>query len=332
MPKKQTRSKPAKAKPASRAAARKTLTTAIRSGKDQAAEVFANRASKHRHRAAVVKRHVEAARKRGGTEAALAEGLFARNSTGTLVAEGDSWFDYPLNDVLKNLDDDYGYDVHSVAHKGDAVEIMAYGEGQLDDFARCLERVLRGGTAPKAILLSGGGNDVAGDAFAMLINHKLSPNPGINAEILEGVLQQRVRFAYATILSAVTQLCIRYLGRPVPVLVHGYGYPVPDGRGFLGGWGPLPGPWLEPGFREKGYDDLAERIAIAVQLIDAFNKMIGQLAGQPEFAHVHYIDLRPELSNDPASYKKWWGNELHPTARGFEAVTARFADTLATLP
>lgn len=334
MPKKRAKSKPAPrtGSKRARAAAAKTLTSAIRSGKQQASDVFTDRASKHRRRAAVVKRHVQAARKRGGTEVALAEGLFARTSTGSLVAEGDSWFDYPLYDVLKNLDDDYGYDVHSVAHRGDAVEIMAYGGGQLDDFARCLEQVLRSGTAPKAILLSGGGNDVAGDPFAMLINHKLSPSPGLNAEILEGVLQQRIRFAYATILSAVTQLCVHYLGRPVPVLVHGYGYPVPDGRGFLGGWGPLPGPWLEPGFREKGYDDLAERIAIAVQLIDAFNEMIVQLTAQPEFAHVHYIDLRPELSNNPADYKKWWGNELHPTSRGFDAVTKRFADTLSNLP
>jgi len=313
-------------------ARRKGLASAIRSGQDQASKVFANRSAKHRRRATVVKRHFTAARRRGGMAAALGEGLSARSSTGTLVAEGDSWFDYPLYDVLKNLDDDYGYDVHSVAHRGDAVEIMAYGGGQLDEFARCLERVLRGGTTPKAVLLSGGGNDVAGDAFAMLINHKLSPSPGLNAEVLEGVLQQRIRFAYATILGAVTQLCIHYLGRPVPVLVHGYGYPVPDGRGFLGGWGPLPGPWLEPGFRDKGYENLSERIAIAAQLIDAFNGMIEQLTAQPEFAHVHYIDLRPELSNKPADYKQWWGNELHPTANGFDAVTARFADVLASLP
>ena len=150
--------------------------------------------------------------------------------------------------------------------------------------------------------------------------------------ILEGVIQQRIRLAYATILSAVTQLCVRYLGRPVPVLVHGYGYPVPDGRGFLSGFGPLPGPWLEPGFREKGYNDLAERIAIAAQLIDAFNDMIIQVVALPEFAHVRYVDLRPELSNDPSDYRKWWGNELHPTARGFDAVTARFAAILAALP
>ncbi|MEQ1572332.1 MAG: aldo/keto reductase, partial [Myxococcota bacterium] len=27
----------------------------------------------------------------------------------------------------------------------------------------------------------------------------------------------------------------------------------PLGRGFLGGWGPLPGPWLDPGLCQKGY-------------------------------------------------------------------------------
>ena len=314
-------------------AASKAFASAIRSGHDQAAEVFARRTTQHRRRAAAVKKHVETARKKGPTEAALAEELLRRSSTGTLVAEGDSWFDYPFYDILKNLGDDYGYEVHTVAHRGDAVEIMAYGGGQLDDFARSLEQVLRSGIAPKAILLSGGGNDVAGDVFAMLINHKLSPNPGLNTTILEGVLTQRIRFAYATILSAVTQLCMRYLGRAVPVIVHGYGYPVPDGRGFFGGFGPLPGPWLEPGFRDKGYDDLVERIAIAAQLIDAFNDMLIALVAAPEFAqHVHYVDLRPQLSNNPSDYRKWWGNELHPSERGFDAVTKRFADTLGQLP
>ncbi len=310
----------------------KRVATAIRGGKDQAAQVFANRENKNRRRAAVIKRHVQAARKKAGPEAALTQGLLASSSTGTLVAEGDSWFDYPLYDVLKLLGDDYGYEIHTVAHRGDAVEIMAYGGGQLDDFARYLERVLRNGAAPKAILLSGGGNDVAGETFAMLINHKLSPSPGLSAEILEGVVQQRILLAYVTILSAVTHLCVKYLGRPVPLIVHGYDHPVPDGRGFLGGWGPLPGPWLEPGFRKKGYEDLGERIALAAQLIDAFNAMIAQVSALPEFAHVHYIDLRNTLSNDPSSYKKWWGNELHPTERGFEAVSARFADVIARLP
>ena len=48
-------------------------------------------------------------------------------TAGVLVAEGDSWFDYPFNDVLSLLEDNHGYDVESVAHKGDRVEEMAYG-------------------------------------------------------------------------------------------------------------------------------------------------------------------------------------------------------------
>lgn len=310
----------------------KAIATAIRGGREAAAQVFEQRAAKRTRRHAAVRRHAQTARRKGGAEAALAETFLARASIGTLVAEGDSWFDYPLHDVLSLLDDDYGYDVHSTAHKGDAVEVMAYGEGQLDDFSRCLEQVLRSGTAPKAILLSGGGNDVAGDAFAMLINHRLSPVPGLNAFILQGVLQERIRLAYVRILSAVTQLSTSYLGRALPILMHGYSYPVPDGRGFLGGWGPLPGPWLEPGFRAKGYADLVERIRIAEQLIDAFNGMIEELVAMPDFAHVRYIDLRPELSNRPADYRKWWANELHPTGRGFDAIAARFAAVLAALP
>src|SRR5688500_17382096 len=45
---------------------------------------------------------------------------------GVLVAEGDSWFDYPWHDVLRILEDHHGYDVESVAHKGDSIESMAY--------------------------------------------------------------------------------------------------------------------------------------------------------------------------------------------------------------
>ena len=48
-----------------------------------------------------------------------------------LVAEGDSWFDYPWQDVLRMLEDRHGYDVESVAHKGDRIEDMAYSGGQL---------------------------------------------------------------------------------------------------------------------------------------------------------------------------------------------------------
>jgi hypothetical protein len=204
-------------------------------------------------------------------------------SAGVLVAEGDSWFDYPLNDVLRLLEDHHGYEVESVAHKGDRVEEMAYGLGQLEEFTRRLEKLLRRNVIPKAVLLSGGGNDVAGPEFGMLINHARSPVAGLNQQILDGVISERIQAAYITILSAITRLCEQRLNLRIPILIHGYDYPVPDGRGFLGGWWFLPGPWLEPGFREKGYDALTMRIALAKQLIDRFNTMLQNVAGLPDF-------------------------------------------------
>lgn len=243
-------------------------------------------------------------------------------AAGVLVAEGDSWFDYPFNDVLSELEDRHGYDVESVAHKGDPIENMAYGEGQLEAFARLVEKVLARGTALKAVLLSGGGNDIAGDEFAMLLDHARSAAPGLNSDIVRGVIGRRVRKAYIMILQKITDVCVGKIGAPVPILVHGYDYAVPDDRGFIGGWGPLPGPWLEPGFRSKGYEELRMRVAIMAGVIDQFNAMLKKVTAL--FPHVYHVDLRDTLSNKPADYKEWWANELHPTESGFRRVAARF--------
>ena len=138
------------------------------------------------------------------------------------------------------------------------------------------------------------------------------------------MIDQRVRAAYVTILSAITQICKAYLGRPIPIVVHGYDYPVPDGRGYWGGWGPLPGPWLEPGFRRKGYEVMTVRKEICVKLIDRFDAMLAGLAGVPPFAHVKFLDLRGTLPRG-SNYKDYWDNELHPTKMGFEKVTKKIA-------
>lgn len=251
-------------------------------------------------------------------------------SAGVLVAEGDSWFNYPWTDILRLLEDEHGYEVESVAYFGDTIEEMAYSGGQLERFSRQLEKLLRRGRVPRAILLSGGGNDLAGTEFAMLLDHAASAAPGINGQVASGVIDQRGRLAYITILSAVTEICRHWVQRPLPILIHGYDYPVPDGRGFLGGWAVLPGPWLEPGFREKGFTRMAERKAMIRDLIDRFNAMLMGLAAMPEFAHVRYVNLRKTLSTG-ADYRGDWENELHPTPKGFRLITGRFVSVLDEL-
>lgn len=261
-----------------------------------------------------------------GTRPALRKPV-EMQTAGTLVAEGDSWFDYPFNDVLDELEDVYGYDVESVAHMGDPIETMAYDGGQLNAFARLLEKIISRGAPLKAVLLSGGGNDIAGDSFAMLLDHARSATPGVNDDVVNGIIGNRVRNAYIMILQKVTDVCNGKLGTTVPILVHGYDYPVPDGRGYK--WG-FAGPWLEPGFRAKGFDKLQIRIDMMVKIIDKFNAMLRKVAAL--YPHVYYINLRRTLSNNQTDYKDWWANELHPTKPGFESVAAKFNDKLLKLP
>lgn len=310
-----------------------TTRKAMKAGRRQAEEVLKFRTKELQRRQRAVRPHIKALRAKGVPTIAprVSKALGGPQSTGVLVAEGDSWFDYPLNDILRLLEDHHGYDVESVAHKGDRIEDMAYGGGQLEEFTRRLEKLLRRSEIPKAVLLSGGGNDIAGDEFGMLINHALSPVAGLNQKVISGVIDERIQFAYVTILSAITRICEDRLGRPIPILIHGYGYPVPDGRGFMGGWWFLPGPWLEPGFREKGYGDLSVRTSLAKELIDRFNAMLAAISGLAGFSHITYINLRNTLSAG-SDYKKDWANELHPTPSGFERVTNRFAAVLAALP
>jgi lysophospholipase L1-like esterase len=251
-------------------------------------------------------------------------------SAGVLIAEGDSWFDYPFHDVLQILEDDYLYDVESVAHKGDTVDDMAHSGGQFEEFARRLEKLLRANKVPRAILLSGGGNDIAGDEFAILLNHAASSLPAINDDIVRGLIDVRLRAAYARIIGGLTKIAQTYLGRPIPIVTHGYDYALPDGRGFLGGFWVLPGPWLEPGFRKKGHVDFGKNSAVVVKLIDQFNAMLKDVSATLGFGHVHYLNLRNTLKHD-GTYKKDWANELHPTEDGFKLVSKKFADLVAKL-
>jgi len=90
------------------------------------------------------------------------------------------------------------------------------------------------------------------------------------------------------------------------------------------------GAWLEPGFRQKGFDDLGERVAIARDLIERFYTMLGEVAAAPVFSHVTVVDLRGSLSVElqDDEYEDWWDNELHPTRDGFVKVAGLFDEKL----
>jgi hypothetical protein len=316
----------------------------------QADEILARRQASRATRAAALRAHAvrvagqkKPTRRGRGTDAVTVErapigSASSLQSAGYLLAVGDSWFDYPIHDVLTKLEDNYAYNVESAAHKGDPLEAMVSRVGQMDKFARLMDKIVALGAMPKAILVSGGGDDIAGDEFGMLLNNIDLPIAGWNEQVVAGLIDARIATAYRKMFALLNAVCQKDLGRTFPILVHGYDHPVPDGRGFTGGWGPLPGPWLKPGFEKKLFLDLTETTSMIAELIDRFNSMLQTLVKESGFENVRYVDLRGTLSN-AADYKKWWANELHPTGGGFlggkdgfGAVAAKFQEVLVKLP
>jgi len=263
---------------------------------------------------------------------APAERLFAEAAgpptAGRLVALGDSWFDYFGDDILSKLHHKHGYDIESAAHAGAAVEFMAYTGGQIDEFADCLHK---SGPQTKAILLSGGGNDIVANDFGLLLNNAVSPIAGWNSEILSGIIDTRVLTAYCTLVAQINVICQNELGHVVPIVVHGYDYLVPDGRGILGGWWFLPGPWLRPAFHDKLFPNLEVNTLMMRDVIKALNDMLAVLP--TVYANVHHLDLRGTLPTEliDDAYQEWWANELHPTDEGFAKLAQQFDDLISTL-
>jgi hypothetical protein len=244
-----------------------------------------------------------------------------------IVAEGDSWFSYlPPYDILAQLRNrrwkGWDYDVEDRASAGATLNDMVYGRHIVDTY-ELLDR-----HRPDVFLFSGGGNDVAGpELFVMLYHHKaveLSNNgiPEINKNIIQGLVDEVFSRAFSDLIGLL-RFKMDDIGKPnMPIIFHGYDYAIPDGRGWAGGW-PLPGPWLDPSLTRKGYDITADarvRQQIVRDLIDAFNRMLdGVVRAHP---HTHYVDLRGTLS------KSDWGNELHPTRKGFLKVTKKIEERI----
>jgi lysophospholipase L1-like esterase len=288
------------------------------------------------------------ARELGRTEALQAisrvEEFTATNikpgQNGLLVAQGDSWFDYPFYNVLTNLRWQYGYDIESTANNGKWLESMAHDADQLNALGELFKRVKSHGRKPRAILLSGGGNDIAGQQLTVLLNHRAVLDAPFNETPLDGLIVsemfgRRLRNDMVSLISSVKTLSAKYFDDPeIPIFVHGYDHPVPDGRGYVGGFWFLPGPWLQPSFDIKGYshnsDDVKRATDTMAALIDEYNKVLVSVANDSGLSHVFYIRVVGTLTNDIKTYQRDWGNELHPTRSGFQHVAAVFGDAIDT--
>ena len=262
---------------------------------------------------------------------AVPEDLIRLNAAnkGYLLGLGDSWFDYLMIDVTDSLDNDFGYDKTSVAEHGRSLRSIRETPDQLKRLSKYIERSV-GGAAPKAILLSGGGNDLVDFGIQNLLNDFGSGPPRLIESAVKQLIDEEIKSALIAVLDGIKGLCQHWLKKTIPILIHGYDYPIPDGS-YLDLGLSKRGPWLHPCFLDRGYDkhDLGPRTEVMKCLINRLNEMQLKIVAQPGYEHVKHVELRGTLT--AADYKTMWGNELHPTSDGFIEVARKFDRMLKTL-
>lgn len=243
-----------------------------------------------------------------------------------IVAEGDSWFSYPLRtDVVDCLRRGFHYEVIDFSAPGDTLENMILGTGITREFQPTrppLEDVLAAlaRTRSPVLLFSGGGNDVARDGFESYLNGAESGLPVIREAYLRYMFETVFPRYYETLLDRVHAVSPRTV-----VITHGYARTVPTGLGYRVLGGTWAGPWLLPALARKRVSPAAERRRVVFAVIDAFNQALAAFAKAHPGRFVH-VDLRPHL--DPDSD---WDNELHLTSSGFATAAQELDRAIRTV-
>ena len=274
----------------------------------------------------------------GGAGGAVAAAVA---SSGRVLAWGDSWLDYRLSLLGGVISKDMGTDIRDCLENlhytmpkkfcvwtdWTRVETMAANP---QDFCRFLENEMQL-RMPRAILLSGGGNDSTEGPMKALILPKGSPGPKKLDPVKLKAHIEKLRGYYESILSAIKTVFDKPTSNPkksVPVVVHGYDYPIPRGL--------LQPKWLFDPFKAKGYDcnqaaDLKVASEAMRELIDAFNAMLAGL-NKPPYTFVRYVKLSGTIEQNFPNATDGWANDLHPKDATFALMAAKIDALIQTLP
>jgi hypothetical protein len=257
-----------------------------------------------------------------------------------IYAEGDSWFLFPVfvRDVIDWLEEKDNYLIYSDAYGGDWITNIIY-EGQYIESLTTY--------SPDVFLISGGGNDLVGDnRMAIMISSKGDQNPRynqgnplsdneLNDEEKELILLAQpyiTKDFYAFILTIKAQYTLLFGSlysegskhKDIISITQGYAYPYPKkGINFSIRYPLQPivnyliksGRWLFRPLMLRGIINANLQRAIVLTFIYEFNKMLIEIANNPEFKNVYHIDCRkiPKNQND-------WFDELHLKSNIFKKV------------
>jgi len=235
-----------------------------------------------------------------------------------ILAEGDSWFDYPSpgGSIINHLDTllKKKAAILNLAHAGDELQQML-SLAQRQEIELRLKQGHQRKIPFDALLFSGGGNDIVGDQFVSWLRPF---TPGATAPDL---IDQPRFGAMLTIIDGGYRDLVEIRDRLSPetkIFVHGYDYPQPTGKGIC--W---LGPWLRPALDARGITNTTLQFEVVKEILVQFRTMLQRIASAHS-ADFFYVETQGLL--EPT--KQWWDNEIHPSPKGFDKIAKAFREVL----
>jgi len=226
-----------------------------------------------------------------------------------MVAEGDSWFQYPLlvQDILDHL---YRlYAIRSYADAGDTFENYVTDREYVGSIQK---------EKAAFFLISGGGNDILGAQFRKSLRDTPDPADNTPKRYLNEVFFTKLDSLEIWYRDMFAQLVQLY--PDLHILTHSYDYIIPADTTLH----PGRSSWLGKYMIGKKIQPQQEREALIRYMVDVFNERLGKVVKEyPN--HVSYINVRGLVDRNS------WFDEIHPTNAGFKLVADRFVAEIERL-
>lgn len=282
---------------------------------------------------------------------------FRKGENKIIVAEGDSWFQFPffIQDIVDHLKRKEDCAVYSMAYGGDWLTNIIYEGKYIEDISLI---------SPDVFLISGGGNDLVGASrIAMMVDKNpryytkyrnaediieknkhihqgnvglLSPYDPQKILSIQHLIKKEL-YSFLWILFAQFYLIFQSFQcsaelKNMLVLTQGYDYPIPH-KGFrfdiryplqpLVNWFTGSSKWLYTPLMLKGISEKKEMDAILHAFIFEFNLIFMEIVQQPDFPNVIHIDCRGVAK----SHDDWF-DELHLKSHAFEKIGKMMYDCI----
>ena len=253
-----------------------------------------------------------------GVHGALAA-LTDRDASILLI--GDSWFWYPIDNLATEIGGALPNEtLVAIGHGG------ANAAAWSDEYRKDIDFGFKMfGSGVKALMLSGGGNDIAGMSdFLHLLKDDCS-----SAEVFAECFREGQPDAIISrIIAAYREVILRFRGynKLAPVFVHNYDKAWPTGRGVFG-----PSDWLKAPM-VKAKVPARFRRQLFIELLKRLNEAQLALKAEPAMGPVVVILSAGTMPDNPVGAERWWANELHPTPEGFHLIANKaFVPELAKI-